>query len=577
MSSTRLLIERDVDATMRDGTVLRANIYRPEVSERLPVLLFRTPYNKNAGADFCLRAAARGYVVVAQDTRGRYASDGEFTPLLDDLQDGYDTVQWAAELPWSNGDVAMWGGSYNGWTQWAAASQKPPALKALVPQITFADIYRDFLYPGGALSLGVALTWCLGTEAGARVDQLDLKEEERAALRAAFLDALDETTARKRFEQLPLLDDPILGREDLAPGYVRMLRERHVTDWEAGALLDQAAEASIPALHMGGWYDLFAASTTGSFSALRDHGATQQGREGQRLIMGPWAHGPATSTVGDAEFGVRSSALFLDLEEMMLQWFDHWLKGESFDWLKEPPVRLFVMGENRWRHEENWPLARAVETPYYLTSQGSANSLHGDGRLTSQAPDAAPPDHFTYDPSDPVPTRGGGLCCWAPALPPGAYDQRVIEERQDVLVYTSEPLEEALEVTGAIRVILYAATSAVDTDWTAKLVDVEPCGYARNLCDGIVRARFHDPLDPALVSPGEIVRYEIALGPTSNLFLPGHAIRVEISSSNFPRFDRNLNTGQDSAISAEMVAAQQAVYHDAECRSCVLLPVVPRT
>jgi len=577
MSSTRLLIERDVDATMRDGTVLRANIYRPEVSERLPVLLLRTPYNKNGGTDFCLRAAARGYVVVAQDTRGRYASDGEFMPFLDDLQDGYDTVQWAAELPWSNGDVAMWGGSYGGWTQWAAASQNPPALKTLVPLVTFTDIYRDLLYPGGALSLGVALTWCLGAEAGARMGRLEMTDDESAALRAAFLEAIDQTTVRQRFERLPLLDDPLLGREDLAPGYVRMLRERHIADWKAGALLDQAAEASIPALHAGGWYDLFASSTTGSFSALQKRSATRQGREGQRLIMGPWAHGPVTSTVGDAEFGVRSSGLFLDLEETTLQWFDHWLKGKSFDWLKEPPVRLFVMGENRWRHEESWPLARAVETPYYLASEGNANNLHGDGRLASKAADAAPPDRFTYDPGDPVPTHGGGLCCWAPALPPGAYDQRKVEERQDVLVYTSEPLQEELEVTGPVRVILWASTSAVDTDWTAKLVDVGPCGYARNLCDGIVRARFRDPMQPGLVNPGDVIRYEIALGPTSNLFLPGHAIRMEISSSNFPRFDRNLNTGQDSAISAEMVTAKQTVYHDAERRSCVLLPVVPRT
>ncbi len=577
MNHTRILIERDVKATMRDGTVLRANVHRPDTAERLPVLLLRTPYNKNVGTDFCLRAAARGYVVVTQDTRGRHASDGEFMPFLDEALDGYDTIQWATELPWGNGDIAMWGGSYCGWTQWAAASQKPAALKALVPQMTSTDIYHGLLYPGGALSLGVALTWCLGAEAGHRMERLDLTETESAALRASFLKAIDETTSRERFKRLPLLEDPILGRDDLAPGYARMLRERHARDWRVGAVLDQAAEASIPALHMGGWYDLFAASTTGSYATLRQHSATSRGREGQRLIMGPWAHGPVTSTVGDVDFGAQSSSLFLNLEEMTLQWFDHWLKGASFDWLNEPPVRLFVMGENRWRYEENWPPSRAVETPYYLTSHGNANSLRGDGRLASQAPDADPPDRYTYDPADPVPTHGGGLCCWAPALPAGAYDQRKIEERNDVLVYTSEPLEEALEVTGPVRVVLYAVTSAVDTDWTAKLVDVGPCGYARNLCDGIVRARFRDPLHPAPITPGEVVRYEIALGPTSNLFLPGHAVRIEISSSNFPRFDRNLNTGQDSAISAEMVTANQTVFHDTERRSRVILPVVPRT
>lgn len=576
MNLSCITIERDVETTMRDGTVLRANVYRPDIDERLPILLLRTPYNKDVGADFCLRAAHRGYMVVVQDTRGRHTSDGEFAPFVDDMKDGYDTVQWAASLPGSNGEVAMWGGSYGGWTQWAAASQRPPALRALAPQMTFTDLYRDLLYPGGALSLGVALTWCLGAEVAQRMARLDLGEAEHSALRVSFLEAIDQVTARRRFETLPLLDDPILGREDLAPGYIRILRQRHMRDWEECALLDQAAKASVPALHMGGWYDLFAASTTHTYATLRQHSATEAGREGQRLIMGPWAHGPVTSTVGEIEFGVHSSNICIDADEMVLQWFDHCLKGERFDWLDEPPVRLFVMGENRWRYEDAWPLARAIETPFYLTSGGNANSLHGDGRLSRQTPDAAPPDRYVYDPANPVPTRGGGLCCWAPALPPGAYDQRKIEERQDVLVYTSEPLEKPLEVTGPIRVVLYAATSAVDTDWTAKLVDVGPCGYARNLCDGIVRARFRNPEKPALPTPGEAVRYEIALGPTSNLFLPGHAIRVEISSSNFPRFDRNLNTGQDSATSAEMMIAEQTIYHDAERPSQIILPVVPR-
>ena len=575
--TTRILVERDVEVPMRDGTILRANIHRPETQEPLPVLLARTPYNKNGGADFSLRAATRGYLVVTQDTRGRYASSGDFCPFVDDLLDGYDTVEWAAALPGSNGQVAMWGGSYNGWTQWAAASQRPPSLSALAPQMTFTDLYNDLLYPGGALSLGVALTWCLASEVGANLSRLALSDQERAQQQATFLATVDQVTARTRFEALPLLQDPLLGREDLATGYVRMLTQQTAGEWADTALLDRAVEASLPALHMGGWYDLFAASTVGTFAALKERGATAAGRQGQRLIMGPWAHGPVTSTVGQVEFGVQSSSLVIDADETVLQWFDHCLKGETFEWLEQPPVRLFVMGENRWRYEDEWPLERAVATPLYLSSAGGANGRHGDGILAWQQPAGTPPDQFTYDPADPVRTHGGALCCWAPALPPGAYDQRQIEERPDVLVYTSEPLGEPIEVTGSIRVVVYAATSAVDTDWTAKLVDVGPCGFARNLCDGIVRARMRDPQNPTLVTPGEVVRYEIELGPTSNVFLAGHAVRLEISSSNFPRFDRNLNTGISSATSADMVAAQQTVYHDAGCPSHIVLPVVPRS
>jgi len=573
---TRILVERDVEIPMRDGTVLRANVHRPETSEQLPVLLMRTPYDKNVGADFTLRAATRGYLVVTQDTRGRHASSGDFAPFVDDMHDGYDTVEWAASLPGGNGQVAMWGGSYNGWTQWAAASQRPASLRALAPQMTLTDLYGDLLYPGGALSLGVALTWCLATEVAQNLSRIAVDEQERAAMQAAFCQAVDEVTARKRFEALPLLEDALLGREDLAPGYARMLKQQQAADWTDTALLDRAAQASVPALHMGGWYDLFAGSTVGTFAALQKRSATPAGRQGQRLIMGPWAHGPVTSTVGQVEFGVQSSSLVTDADETVLQWFDHCLKGESFEWLDQPPVRLFVMGANRWRYEEGWPLARAMETPLYLTGDGGVNSRHGDGSLSWQTPESRSPNRFTYDPANPAPTHGGALCCWAPALPPGAYDQREIEERPDVLVYTSEPLQEAVEVTGPIRVVLYAATSAVDTDWTAKLVDVGPCGYARNLCDGIVRARLRDPESPSLLTPGEVVRYAIDLGPTSNLFLAGHAIRLEISSSNFPRFDRNLNTGVSGATSAEMVTAQQTVFHDADQPSQVVLPVVPR-
>ena len=287
--------------------------------------------------------------------------------------------------------------------------------------------------------------------------------------------------------------------------------------------------------------------------------------------MGPWVHGPfGDNAVGDVDFGVAASNGQVLLEEQKLNWFDHWVKGAATELPDGPPVRLYVMGINRWRDEAEWPLRRAQPTPYYLHSDGAANTLDGDGALSPAMPGEEPADAFLYEPRHPVPTRGGGLCCSQTALPPGAFDQRPIEERPDVLVYSTPPLADDIEVTGDVVVRLWAATSAADTDFTAKLVDVTPDGYARNLCDGIVRARYRHGADrPEPVRPGEPVEYTIAVGPTSNVFLAGHRIRLEISSSNFPRYDRNPNTG---AADGAPRAALQTVFHDADAPQ---LPAAP--
>jgi len=310
---------------------------------------------------------------------------------------------------------------------------------------------------------------------------------------------------------------------------------------------------------------------------LRERGGSAAARE-SRLIVGPWLHSTLFPNVnGEVDFGVLSQGVGIDLEGIMLRWFDHWLKGVDTGMLAEPPVKLFVLGENRWRDESEWPPARARATRYYLHSGGRANTLAGDGRLGVDTPGREPPDHYLYDPRNPVPTRGGGLCCWPGAVPGGAYDQRPVEARPDVLVYTTPTLERAIEVTGPVTATLWARTSAPDTDFTAKLVDVGPDGYARNLTDGIIRARYRNGTARAEpIEPGQIHEYRIDLWATSNLFRAGHRIRLEISSSNFPRFDRNPNTGGALATDRDLQPAAQTILHDAEHPSHVVLPVAPR-
>ncbi len=374
---------------------------------------------------------------------------------------------------------------------------------------------------------------------------------------------------------MPLSELPLIGRTPENGGLVRFFAEsiqHRQRDSYWGRVACPPAAIQIPALHVAGWYDVFQAASLDDFSAIRRELAEPWVRSQQKLILGPWTHVDYNASAGEFDFGLQASWMLVLPEETSLRWFDYWLKGSPNGMLEEPPVRIFVMGANRWRDENEWPLARARATAFYLHSQGSANSLSGDGQLTRSAPLEEPPDRFVYDPLDPVPTRGGSLCCWQPALAPGAFDQRPVEARPDVLVYTSQPLAADLEVTGPLQVHLWAASSAPDTDFTAKLVDVEPDGYARNLSDGIVRAS-HSVIDGQF-RPGQPVEFRIDLGATSNLFKAGHRIRLEISSSNFPRFERNLNTGQSPYESASLQTAAQTIFHDQQRPSRILLPCV---
>jgi putative CocE/NonD family hydrolase len=577
--SARIVVERDVEAKMRDGVILRADVYRPDTEEPLPVLLQRTPYGKGfSNPAFALMAAERGYAVVIQDTRGRWASDGDGYPFVHEKADGYDSVEWAAGQPWAYGKVGMYGGSYVGYTQWAAAVTQPPSLKAIAPTVTFCDP-RDIFYREGAFALGVAVSWLLMAGAQMAIQKGEksgeISAEEKRTLMGQLIELADGMAAGKTFRQLPLQEMPLIGREGIAtPFYDMLTHPPGSAYWQR--MLCAHERVRVPALHIGGWYDIFTGSTLCDFCGIQQVGGSEVAREQQRLLMGPWLHGPMEGLVGEVDFGVRASALLVMPDLIQLRWFDRWLKGEENGILDEPPIQLFVMGVNEWRTEKEWPLARTQYRAYYLHSGGAANTLSGDGKLSPEVPSDEPVDTYVYDPRNPVPTRGGGLCCWKAALPPGAYDQRDVEARPDVLAYSTAPLAEDLEVTGPLEVHLWAATSAPDTDFAAKLVDVYPCGYARNVQDGIVRARYRASQEEARpIEPGAAYEYVIDLAATSNVFLAGHRIRLEISSSNFPRYDRNPNTGRPAGEDAALRVATQTVLHDGGHPSHIVLPVIP--
>jgi len=574
---TTIISEMGLPARMRDGVTLYADVYRPDGDGPWPVLLQRTPYDKSQGRTGALevmRAASHGYAVVIQDTRGRYESEGEFYPFLDEPNDGYDTVQWCVEQPWSSGKVGMFGRSYVGATQWLCAITNPPGLTCIAPGITASDYYEGWTYQGGALAWGFALSWTMRqltmANMGAISSRHDVPEGTREGLLAAF-NELDCTFRHQPIVELPQLKAPLAGY------FYDWIRHSSSDDyWNRWKIEDHYPHITTPALHIGGWHDIFLLGTLRNFVGMQAHAEDTTARGGQRLIVGPWHHGPFGEISGEFFFGLGAAGPAIDTDGIHLRWFDHWLKGEQNGAGQDAPVRLFVMGNNEWRDEQEWPLARTEYTDYYLHSGGKANTASGDGSLSPEAPRSEVPDVFVYDPRDPVPTHGGALCCGPSFVPGGAYDQQAVEARSDVLCYTTPPLESDIEVTGPLTVTLFAATTAADTDFTAKLVDVEPCGAARSLVDGIIRARYRQGTDESRpISPGAVEEYAINLVATSNVFKAGHRIRLEISSSNFPRFDRNFNTAAEPWEATECVPALQTIHHDGQYPSRIRLPIIP--
>jgi uncharacterized protein len=574
----RIIVEKNIEVPMRDGTILRADLYRPDTPEKLPVLLNRTPYNKAMPMVFSLtldamRAAEAGYNVMVQDCRGRFASDGVFDCFTVETRDGYDTIEWAARQPWADGKVGTYGASYMGATQWLAAIETPPSLKAMVPSITASDYHDGWTYQGGAFALFFNVSWTMGALSTPnllreRANHPALNEELGRTI--GSIDTMLET-----MKHLPLKEFPMFRAG--APYFFDWLAHPSLDSyWRKLSIEEQHAKVTVPALNIGGWYDIFQGGTLRNFLGMRARGASDLARNGQRLMVGPWHHAvPFQNVVGAMDFGYQTGAVSADIDGAQLRFFDQYLKGK--DGAAARPVRIFVMGINQWREEKEWPPPGTEFRRYYLHSRGRANGTYGDGALSTEAPGNEPPDNFLYNPIDPVPTVGGGLCCYPGALQGGAFDQANVERRADVLVYSTEPLGEDVEVTGPITMTLYAASSAPDTDFTAKLVDVSPCGMARNLTDGILRARFREsPAEQKLLAPGQVTEFKIDLWNTSNVFQAGHRIRLEVSSSNFPRFDRNPNTGHDQFADAELRPALQTVMHDRSFASHVTLPVVPR-
>jgi len=568
--SSDIVIQHDVPMKTRDGVILRADVYRPNSSDKFPVILMRTPYDKsvNWAVSPVFKMVPRGYVVIIQDVRGRYASEGEWYPFKHEQADGFDTVEWAAALPYSDGKVGMMGASYVGATQMLAAIGQPPHLAAIAPNMTASNYHDGWTYQSGAFEQWFDQNW---------TSQLAQNTLQR--LIAQNTNALVGTRA------LPLVNYPIFNfgqlpadaqlTAALAPYYLDWLAHPDYDDyWKQWSIEEHFYNITIPMLQVGGWYDIFNAGALRNYMGAKAHGSSNAARTQQHLLIEIGGHAGFGRRIGDVDFGPHATEnVYVDV---ILDWYDFLLKGVKNQFAVDKPVKLFVMGANEYRQEDDWPPQQAQSTKYFLHSAGKANSLRGDGVLSASPPKSEPADTYVYDPAHPVPTVGGPLCCDEEHMEPGPRDQRAVENRDDVLVYSTGPLPRDLEVTGPVTADLFVKSSAADTDFTAKLVDVWPDGFAQDLTEGILRMRYRNSVEHAtLMNPGQVYEISLDLWATSNLFLRGHSLRLEISSSNFPRFDRNLNTGEDIKFARALVAASNTILHDAQHPSSLVLPIMP--
>ena len=591
-----VVVAKDLRILVRDGTMLALDLYLPaEDGKQLPgrqaTLLARTPYNKNGMAAEARWFTARGYAVVVNDVRGRYASAGRWRMLVDDPADGFDIAAWIGKQPWSSGKIGTFGTSYVGGTQHALACARAPQLACMIAVDSVSNAGLAGIRHSGAFELRF-MNWIFTIGApNARAALADpaLRQalEQNGRLMPQHLLQLPIRPAATPLKQVPEYEGwlvEVMGHGDYdaywkQPGY---------------SVVDNVDRyADVPVYHVTGWYDSWCRPNVLNWQAL-----AKAKQSPQKLIIGPWTHGSQGRNVaGEVEFPPEAALAFNDWR---LRWFDHWLKGEANGVENEAPVKLFIMGGGdgrkskdgrlrhggRWRNEETFPLARTQYTPYYL---------HPDGRLVRERPDAAPVT-FRFDPAHPVPTIGGNLSSVAGLLEAGGFDQRCrantlfaadqlpLSERRDVLVYQTEPLQEDVEVTGPVEVMLFVSSLALDTDFTAKLIDIYPrnadypLGFDLNIGDSITRMRYRNSLEKAeLMEPKKVYPVTIHLYPTANVFARGHRIRLDISSSNFPRFDLNPNTGEPLQQHRRMLPADNTVYHDGERASHVVLPIIPAT
>ena len=574
-------VEKDVMVAMRDGVELATDAWIPAVTPA-PTLLVRLPYGKDLPQllayglmpnIFALVEA--GYAVVYQDCRGTFRSGGDLVPMLNEAADGADTVAWVLRQPWCDGNIGSYGASYLGFVQWASVSAGAP-VKAIAPAVTTTDYYTAPWYSeGGAASWHTVQSW---TTQMAMVETL--RQLGRGSGDPQLLGELAGMMAapQPHLAAMPPSRQPAV--EKVWPWWGELLSHpARDAWWQNLSVLDRAEQVTVPALHIGGWFDIFVANTARSFTGLRARAGTAEAREGQRLIIGPWDHLNSTGIYPDRKFGLTADAITQDLTGQHVRFFDRWLRDRRGALDGSASVKIFVMGIDRWREEQDWPLPGTSYVPYYLHSSGRANTAAGDGELSTEAPAQTAADTFLYDPQRPVPSLGGRLMLPSTANAAGPVDQRPVETRDDVLCFTSAVLTKPLEVTGHVSLTLYASSSAPDTDFTGKLVDVFPDGRAIFLTDGIIRARYRKSLaEPEPLTPGEPYQLSLDLSVTSNVFLPGHRIRLEVSSSNFPRFDRNTNTGgviADESADQATIAVNR-VLHGPDYPSQLILPVVSR-
>jgi uncharacterized protein len=571
----QVIVQNAAAMKTRDGVTLYADIYRPRDDGKFPVILMRTPYDKSVvwATSSAYQIASHGYVVIIQDVRGRYTSEGDFYTFRNESNDGYDTVEWAAALPYSDGKVGMTGASYVGATQMLTAIAHPPHLAGICPVVTASNYHDNWTYQGGALEQWFDQSW-----------------SSQLATNTMWRLIAKDTNALLAAPVLPLTHYPVFNytalpagaeaTKQLAPYYLDWLAHpNYDAYWKQWSIEEHFADIRVPALHIGAWYDIFLNGTLRNYMGIKARGGSEEARKGQRLLVQIGGHAGLGRHIGDVDFG--DEALKFPSNETVIAWYDYLFKGVQNEFAPDKsgivkPVHVFVMGANAYHQESDWPPQEAKPARYFLHSEGSANSLRGNGTLSTAPPKKESADKFIFDPANPVPTVGGSLCCDAVHYKPGPRDQRTVENRNDVLVYSTKPFTEDLEVTGPVTLELWASSSTVDTDFTAKLVDVAPNGFAMNLTDGILRMRYRDSQEkPELLNPEQVYKVTVDLWATSNVFLKGHILRLEVSSSNFPRFDRNLNTGADQATSRDFVSATNTILHDAEHPSALILPVMP--
>jgi uncharacterized protein len=575
-------VEKDIMVPMRDGVRLATDAWVPAGDGPFPALLVRLPYGKDLPGLFAYGLAPNifalieaGYAVVYQDCRGTFRSGGELVPMINEPNDGADTLAWLAEQPWCDGNIGTYGASYLGFVQWASASASD-RLRAIAPAVTTTDYYTTPWYSeGGALSLHSIQSWATLMALAETQRALAAGSGDVQTLMGLVAMAADPDP---HLEELPVRARPLLEKQWPWWGDI-LAHPARDTFWQDLSVVDRFGDITVPALNIGGWFDIFVSNTARTFTELRRRAGSADAREGARLIIGPWDHLNSTGVYPDRKFGLMADALYNDLTGAHRRFFDRWLRGQADAQAGDAPVRIFVMGIDEWRDEQDWPLPDTTYVDYCLDSSGRANTADGDGVLCAEAAGTDRNDVYLYDPRRPVPTLGGRVMSPSTANAAGPVDQRKAEARDDVLCYSTPVLEQPVEVTGHVSLTLFVSSSAADTDFTGKLVDVFPDGRAIFLTDGILRARYRDSLaEPEPLTPDQVYEITVDLSVTSNVFQPGHRIRLEVSSSNFPRFDRNTNTG--GAVTedgnSDVRVAVNRVFHGPAHPSRLVLPVIAR-